>query len=108
MGDSCQLKGTELMSPMHIVLYGDKICRPINHTEELQKFDLRSVLVGFIGSPNSNQRTYHLEECQVRLFSVTGRTTSAPIGWCVILPLSPTVSLLFCIHVGCHTQTVQS
>ena len=52
------------------------------------------------------QRTYHLEECQVRLFSVTGRTTSAPIEWCVILLLSPTVSLLFCIDISCHTQTV--
>ena len=54
------------------------------------------------------QRTYHLEECQVRLFPVTGRTTSAPIGWCVILPLSPTVSLLLSINVSCPTQIVQS
>ena len=53
------------------------------------------------------QRTYHLEECQVRVFPVTGRTTNAPIGWCVILPLSPTVSLLLSIDVICHTQIVQ-
>ena len=51
-----------------------------------------------------HQRTYmyHLEECQVRLFLVTGRTTSAHIGWCVILPLSPTVSLLVSIDIRCQ------
>ena len=37
MGDSCQLEGTEQMSPTHIVLYGDKICRPINHNKGYTK-----------------------------------------------------------------------
>ena len=37
MGDSCKLKGTELTAPTNIVLYGDRICRPINHNNGYTK-----------------------------------------------------------------------
>ena len=53
MGDSCQLKGTVLTSPTHMVFYGDKICRPINHNQGYTKNN---------GNPTCGHKLRDLEE----------------------------------------------
>ena len=53
MGDSCQLKGTVLTSPTHLVFYGDKICRPINHNKGYTKNN---------GNPTCGHKFCDLEE----------------------------------------------
>ena len=51
MGDSCQLKGTVLTSPTHMVFYGDKICG--NHNKGYTKNN---------GNPTCGHKLRDLEE----------------------------------------------
>ena len=79
MGDSCPLKGTKLMSPTHILLsivYGDRICRPINHNKGYTKIygnptrgnKLRDLEQSLLNRP-SILPFVHMYESNLQLFS---------------------------------------